>query len=60
MDAYYTNENLRIIDNQFISELVNPHLYLTAQTEQRGPQVNSNQQSLIQPELSAQLLPVTS
>ena len=25
-----SNENLKIIDNQFISELVNPNLYMTS------------------------------
>mgnify|MGYP006085424387 CR=1 FL=1 len=27
--GHYSNKNLRIIDNQFISELVNPNLYMT-------------------------------
>lgn len=40
-DAVDKPENVRIIDNQFIAELVNPNLYITNQTDKKRSTLDS-------------------
>ena len=49
----YSNSNLKIIDNQFISELVNPNLYMIQTHTEQKEQVRSKQQSTIQQDMYA-------